>query len=97
MLLRQLMAITIQIPIDIEQELRLQDPQLDHHAREQFLVANYQAGKLSTGDLAVILGFETRFQAEEWLAAHGACQNYSVDDLEADRQTLDRILGPVRS
>ena len=91
------MAITIQIPADIEQELRHQDPQLDSHAREQFLVANYQAGKLSTGDIAVILGFETRFQAEQWLAERGGSQNYSLDDLEADRQTLDRILGPVRS
>ncbi len=91
------MAIMIQIPPDIEQELRRENPQLDNSAREQFLVANYQTGKLSTGDIAVILGFETRFEAEEWLAAHGVCQNYSLDDLEADRQTLDRILGPVQS
>lgn len=91
------MAITIQIPTEIEQELRRQDPQLDSHARDQFLVANYQAGKLSTADVAVILGFETRFQAEEWLAKRGASQNYSLDDLEADCRTLDRILGPVQS
>jgi predicted HTH domain antitoxin len=90
------MAITIQIPPDIERELRQVDPQLDNSARDQFLVAHYQAGKLSTGDIAEILGFDTRFEAEEWLAAHGACQNYSLDDLEADRQTLDRILGPVQ-
>lgn len=91
------MAITIQLPNEIEQDLRHQDPRLDYHARDQFLVANYQAGKLSTGDIAVILGFETRFQAEEWLAEHGACQNYSSEDLEADHQTLERILGPVPS
>jgi hypothetical protein len=90
------MAITIQIPPDIEQELRREDPRLDDSARDQFLVANYQAGKLSTGDIAVVLGFDTRSDAEQWLAAHGARQNYSLDDLEADRQTLDRILGPVK-
>jgi predicted HTH domain antitoxin len=89
------MAITIQLPIEIEEDLRHQDPRLDYHARDQFLVANYEAGKLSTGDIAVVLGLETRFQAEEWLADHGACQNYSPDDLDADRQTLERILGPV--
>jgi hypothetical protein len=91
------MAITIQIPIEIEQELRNQDPELDGHARDQFIIINYQAGKLSTGDIANILGFETRFQAEEWLAGHEVRQNYSLNALEADRQTLDRILGPVRS
>ena len=90
------MAIKIELPTEIEADLRLQDPQLDYHARDQFLVAHYQAGQLSTGDIAVILGLETRFQAEEWLAEHGACQNYSSDDLEADRQTLERLLGPVR-
>ncbi len=90
------MAIMIELPTEIEADLRHQDPLLDHHARDRFLVALYQAGQLSTGDIAVILGFETRFQAGEWLAEHGACQNYSSDDLDADRQTLDRILGPVR-
>lgn len=89
------MAITIELPSEIEQYLRAQDPRLDCNSRDQFLVAHYQAGQLSTGDIAVILGFETRFQAEQWLADHGACQNYSPDDLEADRQTLERILGPV--
>jgi hypothetical protein len=91
------MAIMIQLPADIEQELRHQDPQLDDHARDQFVIANYQAGKLSTGDITVILGFETRFQAEGWLAARGVYQNYSLADLEADAKTLDRILGPVKS
>ncbi len=90
------MSITIEIPTEIERDLRQQDPQLDSHARDQFLVANYQAGKLSTGDIAVILGFETRFQAEDWLAEHGANQNYSISDLDADGQTLDRILGQVQ-
>lgn len=90
------MAITIQLPAEIEEDLRHQDPALEDHARDQFLVAHYQAGKLSTGDIAVILGFQTRLQAEEWLAEHGACQNYSAADLEADQQTLVRILGSVR-
>ncbi len=89
------MAITIELPAEIEQYLRGQDPRLDTHARDQFLLDNYRAGKLSTGDIAMIFGFETRFQAEEWLAERGACQNYSSNDLQADQQTINRILGPV--
>ena len=89
------MAIRIELPAEIEEDLRHQDPRLDYHARDQFLVALYRAGQISTGDIAVILALETRFQAEEWLAEHGVCQNYSSDDLEADGRTLDRILGPV--
>ncbi len=93
---RCFMAIMIKLPADIEEDLRHLDPRLDDHARDQFLLANYQAGKLSTGEIAIILGFPTRFQAEEWLAERGACQNYSAEDLRADHETLERILGPVR-
>jgi hypothetical protein len=90
------MPVTIQLPPDIERQLRDADPKLDDSARDQFLVANYQAGKLSTGDIALILGFETRFEAERWLGSRGVQQNYSQQDLDADRETLDRILGPVK-
>ena len=57
------MAITIQLPPGVEEELRRQDPKLDEKARDEFLIANYQAGKLSTSDIAEILGFETRMRA----------------------------------
>jgi predicted HTH domain antitoxin len=90
------MAITIQIPNEIEQDLRRKTPNLDESAREQFLIANYQAGKLSTGDIAVILGLETRLQAEQWLGERGISRNYSPEALDADRKTLDRLLGPVK-
>lgn len=90
------MAITIRIPSGVEERLRKQDPQLDEKARDMFLVANYQAGRLSTGDIAIILGFDTRYEAEQWLAKQGASQNYSLSDLAADQTTLDRLLGPVQ-
>lgn len=86
--------VTIQLPDDIERHLRQVDPHLDESARDQFLVNNYKAGRLSTGDIAIILGFETRFEAEQWLGRRGVNQNYSMENLEADRSTLDRILGP---
>ena len=89
------MAITIQLPLEIKDDMCHQDPAIEKHARDQFLVANYQAGRLSTGAIAAILDFQTRFQAEEWLAEHGACQDYSHEDLEADQRKLERILGPV--
>lgn len=87
------MAITIQLPPEIEQELRRDTPNLDDHAREQFLIAHYQAGKLSTGDLAEILGFQTRQEAQVWLAEQGVPINYTLADLEQDRKNLDALFG----
>jgi predicted HTH domain antitoxin len=88
------MAITIQLPAEIEQELRRQIPNLDENAREQFLISNYQAGKLSTGDIAEILGLETRHEAYSWLSQRGVPINYSLSDLENDRKNLEKLLGP---
>lgn len=90
------MPVTIQLPPEIERQLREQDPALDENARTQFLIANYRAGKLSTGDLAMILGCATRQEVDHWLAERGVDRPYSLDDLEADRAALDKILGPAR-
>ena len=87
------MAITIRLPAEIEQELRRQTPNLDDSTREQFLISNYREGKLSTGDIAEILGFETRHDAQRWLAERGVPINYSLADLEQDRKNLEELVG----
>ena len=87
------MAITIQLPAEIEQELRRETPNLDESTREQFLISKYREGKLSTGDIAEILGFETRHDAQRWLAERGIPINYSLADLQQDRKNLDELFG----
>jgi predicted HTH domain antitoxin len=87
------MAITIQIPPDIEQELRRQIPNLDESTREQFLISNYQTGKLSTADIAEILGLETRQEAQTWLTQRNIPINYTQADLEEDRKNLKQLFG----
>ena len=91
------MAITIQIPPEIERELRQRTPDLDEATREQFLIANYQSGKLSSGDIADILSFATRQEAQRWLADRGVPLIDGKADLEQDRANLDDLLGPGRS
>ncbi len=90
------MTITFDIPEIVEATLReALGPDLGAAAFEAMLVEGYRAGKLSTGDIALALGYGSRLQAEQWLAQRGAALNYSLADLDADRSTLDRILGPV--
>ncbi len=90
------MAITFELPAEVERELQRQVGDLGRAAKEAFIIENYRAGLLSIGDVAELLGFETRFEAEQWLGRRGVRMNYSVEDLEADRRTLDRVLGPVQ-
>ena len=90
------MAITFELPSSIEQDLEREVSNLGEAAKEAFLVENYRRGRLSAGDIATILGFGTRHEAERWLGRRGVRLNYSVETLEADRKTLDDLLGPVQ-
>lgn len=90
------MNITLNIPAGAEATLReALGPDLSTAALEALLTEGYRTGKLSTGDIAEALGCETRLEAERWLSQRKVALNYSLDDLDADRATLDRVLGPV--
>ncbi len=90
------MAITFELPSSIEQDLEREVGNLGEAAKEAFLVENYRRGRLSVGDIATILGFDTRHEAERWLGQRGVHLNYGLETLEADRKTLDGLLGPVQ-
>jgi predicted HTH domain antitoxin len=87
------MAITIQLPSSIENQLRREVPNLDQVAREQFLISSYQAGRLTTADIAQALGLSTRQEAHEWLKHHGIALNYSSSDLQQDRKNMEQLFG----
>jgi len=90
------MAITLELPPEVEETFRQAlGPNVERAALEALIVEGYRTAKLSTGDIADILGFETRLEAEQWLASRGMHLNYSLEDLEDDRATLERVLGPV--
>ena len=68
---------------------------LSRAALEALSIEGYRTGKLSRHDVQTLLGFQNRWETEEWLGSHGVCMNYSLEDLEADRATLNRVLGPA--
>ncbi len=88
------MSITLNISSEAEQALRQAwGEQLDRAALEALATDGYRTGKFGTGMVCQILGLESRWDAEEWLAKRGLCRNYSVEDLEADRRTLASLSG----
>ncbi len=86
------MAISFDIPKSLEGTLRAEWGDLDQAAKAAFIIESYRTGKLSIGQVAEFLGVETRFQAEKWLGERGVTWNYSLDDLDADRSTLNEVL-----
>ena len=67
-------------------------PDLGRAAIEQLALEGYRTGKLSRYQVQQLLGFDNRYETEEWLGRYGARVNYSITDLKDDRKTLDRHL-----
>lgn len=88
------MAISINIPKDQEETLReAWGSNLDRAALEALAIEGYRSGKLSAAEVGRLLGLEDRWVVNQWLADHKVPLNYTLEDLEADRSTLDRLLG----
>ncbi|HOB74193.1 MAG TPA: UPF0175 family protein [Phycisphaerae bacterium] len=64
---------------------------LSQAAKEGLIIEGCRTGRLTLGEVRMLLGLQTRIQAEEWLGKRGVCWNYGVEDLEADRKTLSRL------
>jgi Uncharacterised protein family (UPF0175) len=87
------MELTLKIPDDLTAPLReAHGDDLGRAAIERLALGGYRAGKLSRYQVQRLLGFDNRYDTEEWLGRNGAVSNYTVDDLHADRETLDRLL-----
>ena len=92
------MQLTVNIPDDLAASLRAAvGSDLGRAAIERFAIDGYRAGTLSPYQVQRLLGFDNRWDTEEWLGSHGASMQYSTEDLDLDRANLDRILGPVTS
>jgi len=87
------MAVTFQLPAEVEQKLRAQNSNLDREAKEAYGLELFRQGKLTHYELSQVLGLD-RFETDAYLMNHNVFEgSLTNEDLEADRQTLDRILG----
>jgi predicted HTH domain antitoxin len=73
------MAVTIQIPADVEQRLRAEDPDLDATAREAMLVELYRQDKLSHHELSQAMGLD-RFETDGLLKRHGVTEDLPTNE-----------------
>lgn len=90
------MPISFEIPAELEVGLAAQLGDLNRAAKEAFAIESYRSGKISVGVVARLLGLGSRWEAQRWLKDRDVPMPLTNDDLEADRQVLDQILGPVR-
>jgi hypothetical protein len=84
------MDVTVQIPDDLAIRLSASGD-LPRRALEALAAEEYRRGRLSKPDLRRLLGFETGHQIDEFLKEHEVCEEYTLEDLEREREGLERL------
>jgi hypothetical protein len=85
------MNVTVHIPDELAARLAAEGGDLERRALEGFALAEYQAGRLTGSELRQLLGISTRYELDGFLKAHGVFEEYTLADLEQERQTLERL------
>jgi hypothetical protein len=73
------MALTIQLPAEIEHDLRREFSDLDQTAKEAMLIELYRQDKLSHRQLSLALGLDL-FETEALLKLHNVIQDFPTDE-----------------
>lgn len=84
------MVVTVQIPDDLASRMGTSGD-LSRSALEALAAEEYKLGRLTKPDLRRLLGFETSDQIDTFLKAHDVLEDYTVDDLERERESLRRL------
>ncbi len=89
------MSLSISLPDDFAEVLGASAEERDRRAREALALELYREGRISLrhmGELAGVGG--DYWAAESFRALHQVPINYSLEDLEADRQVAEHLWKP---
>lgn len=91
------LKVTLDLPADLEERLRRDIQNLDSDVKEAYALELFRRGALRHYELSRMLGLD-RFETDAWLKRHNVSEGaLTMADLQADRQTLDRLLSEPRS
>jgi len=88
--------VTIDLPADLEEMLRRETADLSAEVKEAYALELFRRGRLSHCDLSRVLGLD-RFETDAYLKRRNVFEgSLTMAELEADRQTLDRVRRKAR-
>jgi hypothetical protein len=79
--------ITISLPDELLAAFSAQGQDLSRAALEALALEAYRTRKISTAQLRRLLGYHTRMEVDAFLKDHGVELEYTLEDLERDRET----------
>ena len=87
------MTVTLTIPDVLAGSLKRVQPALQGLLLDGFAVEAYRQGMLSAAEIRILLGHESRWETEEFLAAHDAWPGTTATDVSEDGRRLTALLG----
>lgn len=84
------MEITINLPEDVANVFLADGENLEREILEATALEGYRTGKLSHAQVGRMLNLN-RFETDEFFKNRDVALNYTIEDLEADRRTLDKL------
>jgi predicted HTH domain antitoxin len=89
-------SFALNLPPDIEEKLRAEDPDLSATVRETFAIDLFRRGILTHHGLAQTLGLD-RFETDALLKRHRVTeQSLTHEDVDTDVTSLDQLLAHPR-
>ena len=85
------MDVTVHIPDDLAGPLKAAAGDLSRRALEGLALEEFKSGHLTKAQLRRLLGFETRYELDGFLKAHGILMSVTTEDVRRDVQTLQRL------
>jgi hypothetical protein len=85
------MNLTVHIPDDLATRLSAAGGDLSRRALEALAAEEYKHDRLTKPELQQLLGIETSFQLDEFLKAHDVWIEYTQEDAERERRSLQRL------
>ena len=84
------MNLTVHIPDEIAGSLNAGDD-LARRVLEGFALEEYKSERISKAQLRRLLGFETRYELDDFLKAHQVPSHITIEDVRRDTQDLKSL------
>lgn len=85
------MDVIVHIPDDIAVRLCANGGDLSRRTLEGLALEEYKSGRITKAELRRLLGFGTRYRLDGFLKAHHVFENYTMEDVEREREDLRRL------
>jgi len=84
---------TVSLPSSLPLSIRVSESEMPGFIKRTLAIELYREGKLSLGKAAELAGTRNKWEMLTILDSNDVPLNYTIEDVEEDLDTLERIIG----